>query len=311
MGARKMYDPHASDLLPPDRPPEREAPEKVQIFVLRHRAFFVLLGVLAAQLLLLSAQITRNHKVRLIQVWAVALFDPFGRALHAVSDTTTGTWRTYRGLLETHEQNRELQIQLASARADIQKLSEQAAEGRRLRELLEFKSQLPFQTIAAEVIATSPGETSNAIFIDKGTDAGLVPDMAVITPAGIVGKTIAVFPRSSQVLLITATASGVASALERSRVQGIVKGGGQIRCTLHYVMNETRVAAGEMILTSGLDQIYPKGLLVGTVAQVDDGNIYKSIQLRPAVALDRLEAVLVVLKPRSSEMQALNAPARP
>jgi rod shape-determining protein MreC len=306
-----MYDPHASDLLPPDRPPEREAPEKVQIFVLRHRAFFVLLGVLAAQLLLLSAQITRNHKVRLIQVWAVALFDPFGRALHAVSDTTTGTWRTYRGLLETHEQNRELQIQLASARADIQKLSEQAAEGRRLRELLEFKSQLPFQTIAAEVIATSPGETSNAIFIDKGTDAGLVPDMAVITPAGIVGKTIAVFPRSSQVLLITATASGVASALERSRVQGIVKGGGQIRCTLHYVMNETRVAAGEMILTSGLDQIYPKGLLVGTVAQVDDGNIYKSIQLRPAVALDRLEAVLVVLKPRSSEMQALNAPARP
>jgi rod shape-determining protein MreC len=311
MGARKMYDPHASDLLRPDRPPEREAPEKVQIFVLRHRAFFVLLGVLAAQLLLLSAQITRNHKVRLIQVWAVAILDPFGRALHSVTETTTGTWRSYRGLLETQEQNRELQIRLASARADIQKLSEQAAEGRRLRELLEFKNQLPFQTVAAEVIAASPGETSNAIFIDKGEDAGLVPDMAVITPAGIVGKTIAVFPRSSQVLLVTATASGVASALERSRVQGIVKGGGQNLCELHYVMNETDVAAGEMILTSGLDQIFPKGLPIGSVAEIREGNIYKSIRIKPAVAFDRLEAVLVVLKPRSSEMQALNAPSRP
>ena len=311
MGARRMFDPHASDLLQPDRPPEREAPEKVQIFVLRHRAFFVLVGVLVAQLLLLSAQITRNHKVRLIQVWAVAILDPFGRALHGVTEATTGTWRTYRDLLEANDQNRELQVQLASARSDIQKLTEQAAEGRRLRELLEFKSQLPFPTAAAEVIATSPGEASNAIFIDKGADAGLVPDMAVITPSGIVGKTIAVFPRSSQVLLITATASGVGSALERSRVQGIVKGAGQSRCELHYVMNETPLAAGEMILTSGLDQIYPKGLPVGTVVQVGDGNIYKDVRVKPAVALDRLEAVLVVLKPRSSEMQALNTPTRP
>ena len=311
MGTRRMYDSHASGLLPTDRPPEREAPEKVQIFVLRHRAFFVLMGVLAAQLLLLSAQITRNNKVRLIQVWAVAALDPFGRALHAVTDTAAGTWRTYRGLFEANEQNQVLQVQLASARAEIQRLSEQAAEGRRLRELLEFKKQLPFQTVAAEVIATSPGESTQAVFIDKGASSGLTPDLAVITPAGVVGKTIAVFPRSSQVLLITATGSGVASALESSRVQGIVKGAGQNLCELRYVMNETPVAAGEIVLTSGLDQIYPKGLPVGSVRRVGDGNIYKDIQLKPAVALDRLEAVLVVLKPRSSEMQALNTPARP
>lgn len=297
--------------LRPDRPLERETPEKVQAFVARHRAFFVLMGVLVAQLLLLSAQITRNQKVRLIQVWAVTILDPFERALDAISDTTTGTWRTYRDLLRTHEQNRELQSQLASAQAQIQKLSEQAAEGRRLRELLEFRDRLPFQTIAAEVIATSPGAAANAVYIDKGTDAGIVPDLAVITPAGIVGKTIEVFPRSAQVLLITDTSSGVASTLEHSRVQGILKGTGRSPCELHYILKETPVDPGELILTSGLDQIYPKGLPIGSVAEVDDGETYKGIKIKPSVELDSLESVLVVLKSPSSDMQALNAPARP
>ncbi len=299
-----------SSLVPPDRPPEREAPEKVQAFVARHGAFFALAGVLLAQLLLLSAQITRNQKVRLIQVWAVALVDPFERGLHAATDSAEGTWRNYRGLFAAHEQNRDLHIQLTSAQAEIQKLSEQAAESRRLRELLEFKNQLPFQTVAAEVIATSPGDASQAIFIDKGEDAGIASDAAVITPTGIVGKTIAVFPRSAQVLLITDTSSGVAAALGESRVQGIVKGTGSNSFELQYIMKEIPVAPGEPILTSGLDRIYPKGLLVGHAAQIADGSTYKSIKSRPAAALDRLETVIVVVKSRSSDMQALGAPPR-
>ena len=294
-----------------EQPPEREAPEKVQAFVGRRRAFFILLGVLVAQLLLLSAQITRDQKVRLIQVWAVAVFDPFARALHGMSDATTGAWKSYHELWQAQQQNRELQIQLVAARAQIQQLNEQAAEGRRLRELLEFRNRLPFQTVAAEVIATSPGEASKAIFIDKGTDAGLTPDLAVITPAGVVGKILAVFPHTAQVLLITDSSSGAACALERSRVQGILKGGKLNQCLVQYVMNEAPVAIGELVLTSGLDQIYPKGLPIGTVAQTADGNIYKNITVQPTAALDRLEGVLVVLKPPSGELQALNAPARP
>ncbi len=288
-----------------------EAPERVQAFVARRRAFFILLGVLVAQLLLLSAQITRDHKVRLIQVWAVAVFDPFARALRGMADATTGAWKSYRELWQAQQQNFELQMQLVAARSQIQQLTEQAAEARRLRDLLEFKNHQPFPTVAAEVIATSPGEASTAIFIDKGTDAGLTSDLAVITPAGIVGKTIAVFPHTAQVLLITDPASGVAGTLERSRVQGILKGGPLNLCQVHYVMNEAPVSVGEMVLTSGLDQIYPKGLPVGSVIQTAEGNIYKNVMVAPAAALDRLETVLVVLKPRSGELQALTSPARP
>jgi rod shape-determining protein MreC len=306
-----MFDSTSPELARAEQPPEREAPEKVQAFVGRHRAFFILLGVLVAQLLLLSAQITRDQKVRLIQVWAVAVFDPFARVLRGMSDATTAAWKSYRELWQAQQQNQELQIQLVAARAQVQQLSEEAAEGRRLRELLEFRHRLPFQTVAAEVIATSPGEASRAIFIDKGTDAGLTPDLAVITPAGVVGKILTVFPHTAQVLLITDSSSGAACTLERSRVQGILKGGKLNQCQVDYVMNEAPVALGELVLTSGLDQIYPKGLPLGTVAQTADGNIYKNIRVKPTAALDRLEGILVVLKPPSGELQALNVPARP
>lgn len=306
-----MFDPNSPQLTSPVQPLSREAPEMMQAFVARHRPFFILLGVLVAQLLLLSLQITHTHNVRLIQVWAVATLDPFERSLRGIADATTRAWRTYRNLWQAQQQNQELHMQLVTARSQIQQLSEQAAEAQRLRGLLDFKNRLPFQTVAAEVIATSAGESSNAIFIDKGTASGLAPDLAVITPAGIVGKTIAVFRYTAQVLLITDPASGVGCALERSRVQGILKGGSQNLCQIYYVMNEEPVSVGEAVLTSGLDQIYPKGFPVGTVLRTEEGNIYKSIVVKPASALDRLETVLVLLKSSPTEQQAVNADTNP
>ena len=198
-------------------------------------------------------------------------------------------------------------MQLASAESQILQLSEEAAESGRLRALLEFKNQLPFQTVSAEVIASSPGENSNAVFIGKGADAGLTADLAVITPEGVVGKTIAVFPRSSQVLMLTDPSSGVGVILERTRVQGVLKGDSQNLCLIRYIMNEEPISFGETVLTSGLDQIYPKGLRVGMVVQTSAGNIYKNVEVKPAVDLSRLENVLVVLKPNSTEQQASNA----
>ncbi len=288
-----------------------EGPEVMQAFVDRHRAFFILLGVLLAQLLLLSFQITRNHNVRLIQAWTVAIFDPFERALHWTVDRTTRTWRNYRGLLHAQQENRELRSQLEEARAQVQQLSEKAAEAERLRALLELKSQLPGQAVASEVIATSPGERSNAIFINKGADAGLTSDLAVVTPAGIVGKTIAVFPHTAQVQLITDPSSGVGCYLEKTRVQGVLRGHSRDLVELHYVMDEQPVEINERVLSSGLDQVYPKGLPVGTVVKTSGGTIYKNILVKPSAELDQLETVLVLLKPASTEPQALNLPPRP
>ena len=165
--------------------------------------------------------------------------------------------------MRAQQENQELRAQLISAQSQILQLSEQAAESVRLRALLDFKNQLPFQTVAAEVIASSPGENSNAIFIGKGADAGLTSDLAVITPEGVLGKTIAVFSNSSQVLLLTDPSSGVGVMLEKTRVQGVLKGDSQNLCLIRYIMNQEPVSPGEGVLTSGLDQIFPKGLAGG------------------------------------------------
>ncbi len=282
----------------------REGPEVMQAFLSRHRAFFVLVAVIVAQLLLLSLQITRAHNVRLIQVWAVAVFEPFERSLHWTINKTTGTWRHFSGLWGAQRENQQLHEELATAHSQALLLSEKAAEADRLRALLDFKDHQAFQTVAAEVIATSPGEKSNAIFIGKGSEEGLSTDLAVITPEGIVGKIIAVFPHSAQVLLISDPSSGVGCILEKSRLQGVLKGTGENATQLHYIMNNQPVEVGESVLTSGLDQIYPKGLPVGTVAHTAPGNIYQDLVVTPAVHLDRLETVLVVLKTSSVQLPA-------
>ncbi len=302
-----MFDPNSPEFTRPMQAMPREG-ANMPAFLARHKPFFVLVVVLVGQLLLLSLQITRNHNVRLIRLWTVAVFDPFERALRGGLDASTNAWQTYRSLWHAQQENEQLRQELTATQAQLRRLAEQAAESQRLRTLLEFKTRLPFQTVAAEVIAASPGDNSRAIFIDKGSDSGLTPDLAVITPQGILGKIVAVFPFTSHVLLITDPASGAGVMLEKSRVQGVLKGGSQNFCELDYIMNEEPVSPGEEVLTSGLDQIYPKGLLAGTVVKAADGNIYRNITVTPAVDLSRLESVLVVLKSPTPQPPATGAP---
>jgi rod shape-determining protein MreC len=307
-----MFDPNSPDSTRPVQALDHDGPD-MPAFIKRHPSFFTLLAVVAVQVLLLSLQITRTNNVRLIRYWAVEAFDPLERSLGGMMNVASTAYRTYQHLWHAEQENQELHIQLVAAQVQIQRLGEQAGESERLRTLLEFKNQLGFQTLAAEVIASSlgnlasnPGENSNAIYIDKGSDAGLTTDLAVITPDGVVGKILAVFPHSAQVLLITDPSSGVGVTLAQSRVQGILKGGANSSCDIHYVMNEEVVTRGEVVVTSGLDQVYPKGLPVGAVTNFGDGNIYKTITVKPSVDLNRLEMVLVVLKATPAEQQALN-----
>ncbi|MGO8786412.1 MAG: rod shape-determining protein MreC [Terriglobia bacterium] len=304
-----MFDPNSPDLTRPAQTLNHDGPS-IPAFISGRRSFFALLAVVVAQLLLLSLQITRNNHVRLIRYWTVQAFDPLERSLGGLMNVSSTAYRTYRHLWSAEQENQELHIQLVAAQVQIQRLSEEANETERLRSLFDFRNQLTFQTVAAEVIASSPGESSNAIFIDKGSDSGLTADLAVITPEGVVGKILAIFPHSAQVVLLTDPSSGVGVTLAQSRVQGILKGATEGFCDLHYVMNEEVVNRGEPVVTSGLDQVYPKGLPVGTVSNVGNGNIYKSIAVKPSVDLNRLETVLVVLKPAAAEQQALNRPSR-
>jgi rod shape-determining protein MreC len=272
--------------------------------VARHTSFFVLIGVLLGQLLLLSVQVTRNQNVRLINVWAAEVFGPFERGSHAVIEGTVGGWSALHDLWAYKQENKNLGSELVAARARIQQLSEKAAEVDQLKALLNFKARSPYRSVAAQVIAASPEDGSTAVVIDRGEDAGIRADLPVITPEGVVGKVAAVYAHTAQVLLITDPSCGVGCMLEQSRIQGILKGTGQDQCDLHYVMDDQKVSGGEAVVTSGLDQVYPKGLLVGHVIRAEEGNIYQRIVIEPAARLNRLENVLILFESTSRPEEA-------
>jgi rod shape-determining protein MreC len=287
----EIRSPLATRPVPPRSP---ETPELLQAFISQHRAFFTLLGVLLAQLVLLSVQITRQPGVPRARRWAVSAMAPFERSLRGLTDVVGGVWTAARDLPHAGQRDRDLSLRLANDEIRIRDLAEQASENSRLRALLELRTRLPYATVSAEVIGSSPGQGSNAVVIDKGADSGLLPDAAVITPEGVAGKIVTVYPHTAQVLLISDPAAGAGALIEKSRTQGVLKGQGGGLCRLEYIMNNDGVAAGDVVLTSGLDRVFPKGLALGTVAKAGSGNIYKTVMVQPAVAIDRLEEVLVV-----------------
>ena len=274
-----------------------EAPERVQHFIATHRYFFLLLAVLVAQLLLLSLQITRGPQERLlIQVWIVSALEPFQSAAHSSVEGVGGVWESFRELRDARDDNRQLRKELEAAQTSVQRLAAQVDELEGLRAQLGFKRQVPFQTIAAQVIASSPGAGNRAVFLSKGAEDGLKSDMAVISREGVVGKVLYAYGRTSQLLILTDRRSGAGCLIEGSRTQGVLKGYGRNLCRMEYVMNEQTVRVGDRVVTSGQDQIYPKGLVLGTVVEVKDGNIYKEIVVKPSAKLDRLESLLVVVQ---------------
>jgi rod shape-determining protein MreC len=176
------------------------------------------------------------------------------------------------------------------------RLQQDASQARRLQSLLGFKEQFIDQTVAAQVIGSSGSEQSRTVYLDKGSSDGIKLGMPVISAEGIVGKVILVQPSVSQVLLINDQTSGVGTILEQSRLQGVLKGRASGQLVLDKVMSEEDVKTGERVLTSGGDQIFPKGLPVGTIGEVKRGGEFLQVQVKPAAALNHLEEVLVITK---------------
>ncbi|MBI3405155.1 MAG: rod shape-determining protein MreC [Acidobacteria bacterium] len=265
-------------------------------FPSRNRPLTLLAGVMLAQVLLLALQIRNENQVQLIRVWAVYAVTPVQRAGLWVVDGIGDWWNNYVALRKTRQENQSLREEISGLKIKSAQLESRAAEADRLGILLQFRESHPdVPLLAAKVIGAAAVGTSKTIYINRGIEDKVAKNMGVITPDGVVGKIYEVYSNSSQVLLMTDKDSGVGSLLASSRTQGVVRGTGDPEPALQYVINDEKVEAGERILTSGLDKIFPKDLPVGTVVSATSGNPFKKITVRTAVRLDRLEEVLVLL----------------
>jgi rod shape-determining protein MreC len=205
-------------------------------------------------------------------------------------------------------ENRALKEQIDQMRLDEVRLKQDADQARRLQAVLAFKEQFISQTVAAQVIGSSGSEQSRILYIDKGASDGIQADMAVISPGGIVGKVLRTFGSSSQVLEISDQSSGVGAILEKSRLQGILRGSASGEVSVQYVMSDEKVEPGERVLTSGGDRIFPKGLPIGSVTAVNPGrDLFLNIRVKPSADLSRLEEVLVITKTVEKEAEAPEA----
>jgi rod shape-determining protein MreC len=281
----------------------------------RYRNLVVLLVLLLLQILGLAMQVHRGDAghmsldprdskgVRLIRLWANGFVSPPERFFHAIAENTSGLWHNYFDLRHVREQNQDLQETVGRLRLEEAALLEDAKQGERLQALLKFQEKYIYNTLPAQVIGTSGSEISRVFYIDKGADAKLEHDMAVITSDGIVGKVRDVFPHSAQVLAINDQTSGAGVILESTRIRGILRGNALGQPQIVGLMADSRIQPGERILTAGGDEIFPRGLPVGTVEKVvrdPDQDGFIQILVKPAAHLDRLDEVLVItsIQPR-------------
>jgi rod shape-determining protein MreC len=270
----------------------------------RYKNILFLVAVLLVQVIGLAMQIRRPNPnggdgktVRLIRYWAISLMSPPEKVVHGTGTGVRGMWSNYLDLRHVRQQNQELKERVSRLQLEQAGLLEDARQGQRLQALLGFKEQYIYSTVPAQVIGTSGTDQSRILTIDKGSKDGLKPDMAVITPDGIVGKLRDVFGHTAQVLVINDQTSGAGVLLESTRLRGVLRGNALGQPQIINMLPDERVKPGERVITSGGDQIFPRGLPVGVVTQVaeDTSNPpYVDILIKPAANLGHLEELLVI-----------------
>jgi rod shape-determining protein MreC len=227
----------------------------------------------------------------------IAFVAPFQELATRVVKTIQDAWWNYFFLVSVAKENQRLLKQLGESRQKIIQQHELELENQRLRELLGFKRSLPAPALAAEIIGKDPSAWFKTVIIDKGSADGLRRGLPAVSSLGVVGQIIEVFGHQSRLMLIIDRNSGADALVQRTRARGVVKGASREECYLDYVLHTDDVRVGDLVVSSGFDGVYPKGLLIGTVTAVDfkGGDFFKDVQITPAVDFDKLEEVLVIL----------------
>jgi rod shape-determining protein MreC len=265
------------------------------------RSRLLLVGLVLAHLTAISHQVDGGGGLSLLQRGLFGALSPLQRGVGAIVRGVGEAWRGWAFHRETYEANRRLEGRVRQLETELQARSFQAQEAHRLRDLLGLRQAVPMDTVVAHVVSRDGVPWFRTLTLDRGETDGITLDAPVMSPTGVVGRVFAVGPHAArvQVLLDRDGAAGV--LLERSRVPGVVSGqvssqaAGADDLVLDYVLERSDVVVGDLVVTSGLDRIYPKGLVVGRVRFVGKGSgLFRDIRVEPSARFDRLEEVLVV-----------------
>ena len=264
----------------------------------QQKAPWILAALLLSQVVLMSTNARRpDSEQSLLRTWLVTAFAPIVHVADAVLSSVKGAGASYIDVRHAREENVALREKVDQLTFERNKALEQAADLDLIRTQLALPNRRPYPELAANVISRDATLWFRRLTIDLGTLNGVKRDMPVTAAGGIVGRVISVGPNFAMVQVITDKHAGVGAMLQTSRAMGEVRGVDNDRCELRSISSSEKVEVGESIVTTGLDRIYPKGLLVGTVERIeaDPSGPWHRIIVKPSAPVDRVEHLLVLL----------------
>jgi rod shape-determining protein MreC len=268
----------------------------------RERTGLVLIPLLVLQIIFLSLQIEGPSGTLLLKSWALAAQAPILAVSSSVSSGIQSVWHDYVWIVGARAENEELKEAVRRLSLLNSAFAEAREENIRLRKLVSLSDDMAFKTIGARVVARTPSFLSNVIYINRGLEDGVRVNAPVISGAGIIGRTIIVSRHQAQVQLITNPDASMGAMLKESRTPGILSGSGNPLLNLNYISNTDEAAVGDIVVSSGLDGIYPKGLVLGKVVDSHKGKgVFRSIKVEPFMDLIHIEEVAVLLNKLESE----------
>lgn len=272
---------------------------------IRQRTGYLFLAVTLGHVILISAQVQSKSGVRVLDAFTLGAFARVQQGTASVIQGVRSAWGNYVSLRGVRAENEQLRSQVAELEVRLQEQRALAARTTKLQELLNLRASVAAPTLAAEVIAGNPNPGMMTVTIDRGSADGVQENMAVIAPTGIVGRVVgSPAAHAARVQLIIDRNAAAGAISERSRAGGMVVGrsdadGAPLRMEL--VSNLADLKVGDLIVTSGVDGIYPKGFAIGRVESVERGTgLYLTVTVRPTVDFRSLEEVLVVMAPARS-----------
>ncbi len=270
----------------------------------QRRPHLTLFLLLSFHLVLMASAVRGAHGVSVLEETLLSLAAPFLKTAAWASGGISGVWHGWIDLRGTEMENRRLRAEVGTLRLEARAAEESRQEAQRLRDLLELKDEGGRGAVAARVIARGGG-SARVVLLGGGGTQGIARNQSVITPAGVVGRVIEVAPGVAKVQTLLDPNSGVAALIQRTRVQGILVGEGDDSCRLEFVSGLLRVEVGDVVVTSGLDDIHPKGIILGVVSEVGEvKGLTRYVKVRPEVDFRKLEEVLVLTSKAPVEKEA-------
>jgi rod shape-determining protein MreC len=273
----------------------------------RFRRYGLLIVVLLVCLVLLTVQTRGGGTGRAADVVAI-LTTPVQIVLTKIHRGALSMWMGYREWRTSWSENAQLRAENERLRVQSLQVTETRDENQRLRRLLGLRQRLPMATISGEVIAREAGGWVRSLTVNRGTSEGVATQTPVIVPDGLVGRVVRVRPGASVVQLLNDPASTVGAMVQRTRTPGLVEGdpGGAVRFK-YMARDGAGIVVGDVLVTSGQGNVFPKGLPVGRVIAIEDKGsaLFHFAVLAPVVDFGRVEEVLLLTGQTTQDLAGL------